>query len=46
MMRQRAVTDSQGFQTEVSLFNVDLITKPDPALLKIDETIMNSPKKR
>jgi outer membrane lipoprotein-sorting protein len=46
MLRQWAVTDSQGFQTVVSLFNVDLITKPDPALFKIDETIMNSPKRR
>jgi len=31
------VIDAQGFQTVVTLFNVDLTTNPDPALFHIDE---------
>ena len=31
--------DAQGFQTVVTLFNVDLKTKPDPALFHIDENL-------
>jgi len=37
-LKQWTVIDSQGFQTVVSLFNVDLVTKPDPALFHIDDT--------
>jgi hypothetical protein len=33
------VIDAQGFRTVVSLFNVDLTSKPDPNLFHIDETI-------
>ena len=36
-LKQWAVTDPQGFQTVVSLFNVDFNKKPDPALFKINE---------
>jgi outer membrane lipoprotein-sorting protein len=46
MLKQWAVTDAQGFQTVVSLFNVDLAAKPDPALFKIDETAMTTSKRR
>ena len=38
-LKQWTVIDAQGFQTVVSLFNVDLTTKPDPDLFRIDETI-------
>jgi outer membrane lipoprotein-sorting protein len=37
-LKQWTVIDSQGFQTVVSLFNVDLVTKPDPALFHIDDS--------
>jgi outer membrane lipoprotein-sorting protein len=38
-LKQWTVVDAQGFQTVVSLFNVDLTTKPDPDLFHIDETV-------
>ena len=36
-LKQWTVIDAQGFQTVVTLFNVDLKTNPDPALFHIDE---------
>jgi outer membrane lipoprotein-sorting protein len=36
-LRQWTVIDAQGFQTVVTLFNVDLTTNPDPSLFYIDE---------
>ena len=36
-LKQWTVIDAQGFQTVVTLFNVDLKTQPDPALFHIDE---------
>lgn len=43
-LKQWTVLDSQGLQTVVTLFNVDLATVPDPSLFKIDEQqqMMNS----
>jgi outer membrane lipoprotein-sorting protein len=38
-LKQWTVIDAQGFQTVVTLFNVDLKTKPDPALFHIDENL-------
>ncbi len=38
-LKQWTVIDAQGFETVVTLFNVDLKTKPDPALFRIDETL-------
>jgi outer membrane lipoprotein-sorting protein len=38
-LKQWTVIDSQGFQTLVTLFDVDLVTKPDPALFHIDESV-------
>ena len=38
-LKQWTVIDAQGFQTVVTLFNIDLKTKPDPALFHIDETL-------
>ena len=38
-LRQWTVIDAQGFQTVVSLFNLDLTTQPDPALFHIDENL-------
>ncbi|HME83854.1 MAG TPA: outer membrane lipoprotein carrier protein LolA [Roseiarcus sp.] len=38
-LKQWTVIDAQGFQTVVTLFNVDLKTKPDPALFHIDESL-------
>jgi len=37
-LKQWTVIDAQGFQTVVSLFNVDLVTKPDPTLFHIDDS--------
>jgi outer membrane lipoprotein-sorting protein len=38
-LRQWVVTDPQGFDTTVSLFNVDLAARPDPSLFVIDERL-------
>jgi outer membrane lipoprotein-sorting protein len=38
-LKQWTVIDAQGFQTVVTLFNVDLTTNPDPALFHIDEDV-------
>ncbi len=38
-LKQWTVIDAQGFQTVVTLFNIDLKTKPDPELFHIDETL-------
>jgi outer membrane lipoprotein-sorting protein len=35
-LQQWTIADPQGYDTTVSLFNVDLGEKPDPALFKID----------
>ena len=35
MLKQWQVTDPQGYETLVSLFNIDLTKKPDPSLFKI-----------
>ena len=37
-LKQWTLVDAQGFQTVVSLFNIDLVSKPDPALFHIDDT--------
>jgi len=36
-LKQWTVIDPQGFQTVVTLFNVDLTSEPDPQLFHIDE---------
>jgi outer membrane lipoprotein-sorting protein len=38
-LRQWTVIDAQGFQTVVTLFNLDLTTQPDAALFHIDENV-------
>ena len=38
--------DAQGFQTVVSLFNIDLVSRPDPALFRIDDTTGPGPNRR
>jgi outer membrane lipoprotein-sorting protein len=45
-LRQWIITDPQGYETVVSLFNPDYTTKPDPALFKINEERMLSPRSR
>jgi outer membrane lipoprotein-sorting protein len=45
-LRQWTVIDAQGFQTVVTLFNLDLTTKPDPALFRIDESLGIGSRKR
>ena len=40
VLKQWTVDDAQGYQTVVTLFNVDLATKPDEAQFKIDEQRM------
>ena len=37
-LKQWVVTDPQGFDTTVAVYNLDLSTKPDPDLFKIDYT--------
>ncbi len=38
-LKQWTVIDAQGYQTVVTLFNLDLTTEPDPALFHIDESL-------
>jgi outer membrane lipoprotein-sorting protein len=38
-LKQWTVIDAQGFQTVVTLFNLDLTAQPDPALFHIDENM-------
>ena len=38
-LKQWTVIDAQGFQTVVSLFNVDLTSKPDPNLFHIQQAM-------
>ena len=38
-LRQWTVIDAQGYQTVVTLFNLDLTTRPDPDLFHIDESL-------
>ena len=45
-LKQWTVIDAQGFQTVVTLFNVDLKTKPDPELFHIDEPMPNMIRRR
>ena len=42
-LKQWTVIDAQGFQTIVTLFNVDLKSKPDPAIFHIDENLPSTP---
>jgi outer membrane lipoprotein-sorting protein len=44
-LKQWTVNDAQGLQTIVTLFNIDLTTKPDEALFKIDEQRMLNQKR-
>jgi outer membrane lipoprotein-sorting protein len=44
-LKQWTVNDAQGAQTVVTLFDVDLATKPDESQFKIDETIFIGPKR-
>ena len=45
-LKQWTVIDAQGFQTVVSLFNVDLTAKPDPDLFHIDQAMPGGPSGR
>jgi len=38
-LKQWTVIDAQGYQTVVTLFNLDLKSTPDPALFHIDESL-------
>ena len=38
-LKQWTVIDAQGFQTVVTLFNIDLKSKPDPELFHINESL-------
>jgi outer membrane lipoprotein-sorting protein len=44
-LKQWTVNDAQGAQTVVSLFDIDLATKPDETQFKIDEHVMIGPKR-
>ena len=35
-LRQWTVTDPQGFDTTVAVYNLDMTKKPDPGLFKIN----------
>ncbi len=41
-LKQWTVIDPQGFQTVVTLFDVDLVSKPDPAQFTIDPNAPNT----
>jgi outer membrane lipoprotein-sorting protein len=41
-LKQWTVVDPQGFQTVVTLFDLDLVSKPDPSLFHIDASINSS----
>jgi len=41
-LKQWTVNDAQGFQTVVTLFNLDLTTRPDPDLFAINELLTTS----
>jgi outer membrane lipoprotein-sorting protein len=45
-LKQWTVTDAQGFQTVVSLYDIDLVSKPDPNLFQIDESSAVGPARR
>ena len=45
-LKKWTVIDAQGFQTVVTLCNLDLTTRPDPALFHIDELPANQPGNR
>jgi len=46
-LKQWTVIDPQGFRTLVTLFALDLVTKPDPAWFYVDESVQpNGPKTR
>ncbi len=45
-LKQWTVLDAQGFQTVVTLFNVDLTSKPDPDLFHINDSPASSSNKR
>jgi outer membrane lipoprotein-sorting protein len=45
-LRQWTLVDPQGFQTVVTLFNLDLTTRPDAALFHIEELPANQPGNR
>jgi outer membrane lipoprotein-sorting protein len=45
-LRQWTVIDAQGFQTVVTLFNLDLTARPDPGLFQIDESLGIGARKR
>jgi outer membrane lipoprotein-sorting protein len=38
-LKQWTVIDAQGYQTVVTLFNIDLTTRPDPDVFHIDESL-------
>lgn len=42
-LKQWQVTDPQGYETLVSLFNIDRTQKPDPSLFKINQERMLNP---
>ena len=45
-LKKWTVIDAQGFQTVVTLSNLDLTTRPNPALFHIDELPANQPGNR
>jgi outer membrane lipoprotein-sorting protein len=45
-LKKWTMIDAQGFQTVVSLSNIDLTTRPDPALFHIEELPANQPGNR
>lgn len=38
-LKQWTITDPQGYDTTIAIFNVDATKRPDPALFKIDYTL-------
>jgi outer membrane lipoprotein-sorting protein len=38
-LKQWTITDPQGYDTTIAIFNVDAKKRPDPSLFKIDYTL-------
>ena len=38
-LKQWTITDPQGYDTTIAIFNVDATKRPDPSLFKIDYTL-------
>jgi outer membrane lipoprotein-sorting protein len=43
VLKQWTITDPQGYDTTVAVYNLDATKKPDPSMFKIDYTNYSTP---